>query len=314
VHFVKKYARPFLWAIAFLLLYYAIQSIVMFVLTFTVGGIGADTVNTAISAAESGFDAEAFQSSIAEKTLEFINKNSGVMLSISALLSLLIFSAIYGARRLPFFSVTRLDARPQLPDAIFGACAGFSSYAVIMLALGLLASSKALERAFTDYEERMAFAVPNRNLLLSILGIGIITPIVEEILFRGMITSELNKVFSPKLTVAIQGALFGLYHLEPIQILYAIPLGIFLGYCAYKSRSLWPAVAGHIAMNTLSLVMTSMSSDADAAAGAADVSLLFFMGVSMIMFVFTLAYFIRKADPADDGGEGGGKRGGRLGE
>ncbi|MDR1061165.1 MAG: CPBP family intramembrane metalloprotease [Clostridiales bacterium] len=307
----KKYARPFLWAIAFLLLYYAIQMIVMLALTFTVGGVGSDALNAALSAGEGGFDPAAFSAGTAEKTAEFMSKNSGIMLSISALISLLIFSAIYSSRKLPFFSATRLDARPLLPDAIFGACAGFSSYAIIMLALSLIAASGAFASQLQDYEAQMAFAVPNGNLALSILGIGIITPIVEEIMFRGMITRELETIMSPKLAIVVQGAVFGLYHVQPIQILYAIPLGIYFGFCAYKSRSLWPAVAGHIAMNTLSLVLSA--SAAGSGAEAPD-ALLLFMGVSIIMFVFTLAYFIRRADPAGGGGGGGGEKRGRWGE
>jgi membrane protease YdiL (CAAX protease family) len=292
---MKKFIAPFAWTLIFLIIYYMIQGAVMLALTLTAGGVGTDLIDASLSVAANNGNFEALQNSIAEEMMAFLQKNAGIMLSISALISLMVFSLIYSARRQPFFSITRLNARPELPDAIFGVCAGLSSHAIIVLAIGLLATSDMFAAKMQEYESQMAFAVPDGNMLASLLGIGIIVPIVEEIMFRGMVSHELKPVFRALPAIAIQGALFGIYHMNLIQGLYAAPLGIFFGYIAYKSRSIWPAVAAHIAMNSLSLIL---STPTVSGAMQQPLAVLLFMGVSAIMIAFSLAYFIKKPKPA----------------
>jgi membrane protease YdiL (CAAX protease family) len=274
----------------------------MFILSFTIGGIGQDMLDLSARSYDSEIAMQEqqqelqqkIQAEVTDKVTDFTTENAGLMLGISALLSLMAFSLMYAARRQPFFTATRLDAPPRPADALFGACAGFSSYSIIMLAIGILANFESFAAELERYESQMAFAMPDGNLIQSIIGIGIIAPIVEEVMFRGMVTHELGTVFPAKFVIAAQGVMFGIYHMNIIQGMYAVPLGILFGFCAYKSRSIWPAIAGHIAMNTVSLVLSTP--EASGALDSQPAIILLFIAMSLAMFVCSVRYFAsRKA-------------------
>lgn len=95
-----------------------------------------------------------------------------------------------------------------------------------------------------------SFMVKGDYLLL--LSITILAPIGEELLFRGVLLKgstdflHLNKTTS----VCLTGILFGLYHGNVVQICYAIPMGILLGYLAVNFRSIIPGIVLHMSVNT----------------------------------------------------------------
>ena len=65
---------------------------------------------------------------------------------------------------------------------------------------------------------------------LGILAIAIVGPILEEILFRGAITSELLKAYSPKKAIFFSALIFGIFHINPAQVLNAFLLGLLLAW------------------------------------------------------------------------------------
>ncbi len=69
---------------------------------------------------------------------------------------------------------------------------------------------------------------------LIILYSVIIAPVIEEIIFRGLVFGYARKVFPVWLAILFQAALFGIYHWNLVQGIYAFVLGIFLGYLCLK--------------------------------------------------------------------------------
>lgn len=65
--------------------------------------------------------------------------------------------------------------------------------------------------------------------LMLIYGV-IIAPISEELIFRGVTLGYAKKVLSVTGAVCLQAVLFGIFHLNIIQGIYAALLGLFLGY------------------------------------------------------------------------------------
>ena len=59
-----------------------------------------------------------------------------------------------------------------------------------------------------------------------ILAIAIIGPVLEEILFRGAITKALLQQYNPTKAILISALLFGVFHINPAQILPAFLIGI----------------------------------------------------------------------------------------
>ena len=75
-----------------------------------------------------------------------------------------------------------------------------------------------------------------------ILAIAIIGPVLEELLFRG--------------GILISALLFGVFHINPAQILPAFLIGILLAWTYYKTGSLIPCILMHILNNSLAVYLS----------------------------------------------------------
>lgn len=91
-------------------------------------------------------------------------------------------------------------------------------------------------------------------LWMVILGTGILIPIMEEITFRYGIHKTLSK-YSVKLAFVVSSVLFGLMHGNPIQIVYAIIIGLVFAYVYTKTDNLCYPVIMHMVNNISSLLV-----------------------------------------------------------
>ena len=86
---------------------------------------------------------------------------------------------------------------------------------------------------------------------LFVVFIGLVPGVVEELFFRGFIQRRLLRRWPPALAIGVTSVLFALVHLDPTCVVFALPLGVWLGVIAWRTGSIWPAVACHAAVNTL---------------------------------------------------------------
>ncbi len=91
-----------------------------------------------------------------------------------------------------------------------------------------------------------------------LLAAILIAPIVEEVLFRGIILKGLleNAKYSPNKGILISAILFSIIHFNFIQIFSSLSIGLLLGYYFYKTRSLTGAVLLHFIAN-MSILLCS---------------------------------------------------------
>jgi membrane protease YdiL (CAAX protease family) len=87
------------------------------------------------------------------------------------------------------------------------------------------------------------------NAVLLPFLVLIVAPFLEEVLFRGLLYRPLASVWSPVLAIAATSVLFGLVHLNPLQIVTATILGIHCGVARWKSGSLVPPLIVHFFNN-----------------------------------------------------------------
>ena len=78
---------------------------------------------------------------------------------------------------------------------------------------------------------------------------GILAPITEEILFRGLIQRSMLP-FGKKFAILVSSFTFGLFHGNLIQTPYAFAVGLVLGYVAVEYNILWAMVL-HMINNLL---------------------------------------------------------------
>lgn len=121
------------------------------------------------------------------------------------------------------------------------------------LLLSILLNYINIEQIDPNYSKQMEQLLSSGNVVLGIITIGLIGPIFEEILFRKIIFNYL-KVFSPVTAIILQAILFGAYHINIIQFIYATIIGIILGFVVYWTSNLLPSIIIHCCINTISFV------------------------------------------------------------
>ncbi len=101
--------------------------------------------------------------------------------------------------------------------------------------------------------ERLVVAVARNatsgGLLLVLCAAALLPALVEELMFRGLVTRAFEKRSHAEM-VLVPSLLFGMFHLEPTQIAGTIVLGIAFGLTRLYSGSLVPSIVGHAAYNT----------------------------------------------------------------
>ena len=81
------------------------------------------------------------------------------------------------------------------------------------------------------------------------LYIGLIGPICEEVMFRGVLMKEL-KPFGRNFAIVTSALLFGLFHGDVVQGAFAFLMGLLLGFVAMEYSLVW-AIALHIFNNAI---------------------------------------------------------------
>ena len=95
------------------------------------------------------------------------------------------------------------------------------------------------------------FRAMSRNVF-GIISITIMAPLVEELLFRGAIQGYmLRKGMKPLHAILIASAIFGIVHMNPIQIPFAFAIGMIFGWLYYRTGSVVPGIIGHFINNSI---------------------------------------------------------------
>lgn len=136
-------------------------------------------------------------------------------------------------------------------------------FSVIILAIATgqflndLINGLHLNDLFTGYSEVSEQAFSGQPVGLMILVVGIIGPICEELMFRGIVFHRLKDWVKPQAAIVISALLFGIYHGNVVQFFYATCMGVMLAIIYDKTGTLWISIVAHIAANLWSLFGSS---------------------------------------------------------
>lgn len=113
-----------------------------------------------------------------------------------------------------------------------------------------------LTRISKTYQEA-ANALYSPPFALQLLASGLIIPVAEELIFRGMIFASIRDKFSFALSAVVSAGLFGLYHGNLPQGVYAFIIGLTAAWLYERTKALSAPVMLHISANLLSLFITN---------------------------------------------------------
>lgn len=138
-------------------------------------------------------------------------------------------------------------------------------WALIVL-LGMAASISlndwiALSGVITIFDgfEEVAEALYGGNLLIEFLAIAVAAPLIEELIFRGLVYQRLRELSGARTAIILSALYFGVYHMNVVQGIYAFLLGLLLAWVCEKYQTLWAPVLFHASANLLSVICTEWS-------------------------------------------------------
>jgi len=114
-------------------------------------------------------------------------------------------------------------------------------------------------------------------LVATLVTAVIAAPVVEELVFRGLVLRGLLSRMAPALAIVLQGGLFGVAHVDPVRgsgnvglALVLSGIGVVFGVSAYLARRLGPTVIAHAILNAvvLTIVLSGVLDDVDTDLGS----------------------------------------------
>lgn len=145
--------------------------------------------------------------------------------------------------------------------------------------------------------DKIVSAYSLTEFIVVVFVISITPAICEEILFRGFVLKNIEKVAKPSIAIFLTGFLFALYHFEPFNIIPLIVLGCYLGFVVHYSDSIYTGMICHFLNNFFaSYLLYRYGAEVlktPEISSSETLNVLAMMLVSLILFVVILIMFYK---------------------
>jgi hypothetical protein len=139
-----------------------------------------------------------------------------------------------------------------------------------------------------EYAEQIRELKPGTawQLIVTAIGLCILVPVAEEMVFRGLIQRIFSRNMLPIVAVLLSGALFGAVHLNAHLLISITCFGWFLGFLFESTGNLVYSMVAHAIFNTVALVQ--LTTDASVESGNLPVYLrdVWMVVVALVLFIF----------------------------
>ena len=142
-------------------------------------------------------------------------------------------------------------------------------YACNMVVVILEALIPSIAHSFDE----TAKAIYSADIGIQIATAVIVGPIVEELIFRGLMYIRLKRMFGVGVSAFVTGLMFGLFHMNISQGIYAFIFSYGAIYVYERYKNICAPILLHISANAISVLVTFMSKDYNTSAGSKSTSL-----------------------------------------
>ena len=128
------------------------------------------------------------------------------------------------------------------------------------------------------------------TIWMELLGSALVTPLLEELLHRGVVYGRLRRRMDMWPAVIVSALIFAALHFNIVQFIYAFLLGIVFALFVEKTGKLYPAVIAHIVANGIAVIRTEtglLQGTVDKSASAWLISVGFVLVGLRILLIFT---------------------------
>lgn len=189
-----------------------------------------------------------------EPAFEAIARYQVEIVTLSALATIILTGILFARDR-----KLEQKARIMLPER-----APLSKYwsVVVFGIAGCIAATclmAMIQLAFYDEQyQQTAQITYSAGFLMQIIGLGVVIPVAEELMFRGILYKRFRERQGFWYSALWSSLLFSFMHSNTTQMIYTFLLGVLLAYLYEKFGSFRAPVVLHILLNTGSVVFTEL--------------------------------------------------------
>lgn len=189
-----------------------------------------------------------------EPAFEAIARYQVEIVTLSALATIILTGILFARDR-----KLEQKARIMLPER-----APISKYwsVVVFGIAGCIAATclmAMIQLAFYDEQyQQTAQITYSAGFLMQIIGLGVVIPVAEELMFRGILYKRFRERQGFWYSALWSSLLFSFMHSNTTQMIYTFLLGVLLAYLYEKFGSFRAPVVLHILLNTGSVVFTEL--------------------------------------------------------
>lgn len=112
--------------------------------------------------------------------------------------------------------------------------------------------------AYSEAYQETAEALYAPSLPVQIVCVGVVIPIMEEYIFRGVIYKRMRRYVTAKRAIFSSAIFFGIYHGNTVQMIYGALCGLLLAYLYEKFGSIKAPILAHMLMNIVACLLTDV--------------------------------------------------------
>ena len=166
-------------------------------------------------------------------------------------------------------------------------------YGVLNL-IYLVASETELFKAYAEMMEGLSGAGTTKLIILYSI---ILAPICEELIFRGAVMNGFRFGFKDSTANILAAMMFGIFHGNLIQGIYAFLFGMILGYVKLKRNRIGDSILMHLVINLTGLSIVPILA---ALINAVANTVVAYATISVVGLVICVIWFVREwAEKAD---------------
>ena len=196
---------------------------------------------------------------ITENLIEYINEITLPILIFTALIVCLVYLIFVLTKK------KKVDlGHIEFDKFSFMAMTGINYNFILTIIIGIFTFFLTL--LFPDIAEQIETANSSNAIInvhpfiISLLGTGILIPIMEEIVFRYGICGVIGRS-NRTAGIVVSSIFFGLAHGNPIQVIYTMILGFVLAIVYTKYDNIWYPIITHITFNSLTVIAGAVGSE-----------------------------------------------------
>ena len=222
-------------ALLFVLLFFAVQFAVIMAVEIPVA---AEIMMSGIT------DDNEMNTLLMEKVAPYTNYLSALSGFVTIVIILIIFVF---KRQNPFkeLSFNKTKISTVVLCLLLGIALNFSCNVLFMI----------LPQSWLESYSQASESLDQGSLFSYVLGGVIIAPLVEEIVFRGLVMKRFQSCMPSILAAVLAAVVFGICHGDLVWAIYAGSLGIVIGVMFARFESIIPCICIHFAFNGVSAVL-----------------------------------------------------------